>query len=184
MKNRISELRKLAGMTQTDLAEKLRVQQSTLSHWENGVYDIDTETLVKLSATFDVSIDYILCNERNLFAEKLTAYLQNDNALHQAILKKYGMEILQMIQMFNKSSMPRQADFFKLASDIDEHGITKNELSLISSVRTFYAMEGNETETATVRNDNYEELSDLMDLLKNVPPEKLKILIEIVEKMK
>lgn len=53
-----------------------------------------------------------------------------------------------------------------------------------SSQRTVFAMEGDGTETASVRDDNYEELSDLMALLRDMPPEKLKKIAEFVEMMK
>ena len=60
--NRIGALRKERKMSQTDLAKKLNVSQGTLSFWENEKYDIDNESLVKLSEIFEVSTDYILCN--------------------------------------------------------------------------------------------------------------------------
>lgn len=36
MPNHIRELRKLAGMSQAELAKKVNVDQSSLSHWEKG----------------------------------------------------------------------------------------------------------------------------------------------------
>lgn len=60
--NRISALRKEKKMSQTELANMLNVSQGTLSFWENEKYDIDNESLIKLSEIFNVSTDYILCN--------------------------------------------------------------------------------------------------------------------------
>ncbi len=58
--NRIKSLRMGADMKQSDLAQRLHVAQSTVSNWENGVYDPDQDALRKLSEIFDVSADYIL----------------------------------------------------------------------------------------------------------------------------
>lgn len=35
---KIRELRKAAGLTQAELAKKVNVDQSAISHWERGVY--------------------------------------------------------------------------------------------------------------------------------------------------
>lgn len=60
MANKIKELRKKKGLTQKELSSLIGVSQNTLSYWENGVYDIDTKSLQRLAAIFDVSVDYLL----------------------------------------------------------------------------------------------------------------------------
>lgn len=47
--NRINQLRKLSGMTQEQLAEKLHVSRQTISKWEAGVTMPDLESVVLLS---------------------------------------------------------------------------------------------------------------------------------------
>lgn len=58
--NRIKELRKKAGMTQTQLGRVVHVSQGTISAWENGEVEIDNEALKALAEFFGVSIDYLL----------------------------------------------------------------------------------------------------------------------------
>jgi len=58
--NRIRELRKQMDMTQKELAKQLQIADSTLSYWEMGKYEPDTNALMKLSRFFNVPIDYIL----------------------------------------------------------------------------------------------------------------------------
>lgn len=58
--NRIRELRKQKDMTQKELAKHLQVSDSTLSYWEMGKYEPDSEALMKLSRFFQVPIDFIL----------------------------------------------------------------------------------------------------------------------------
>ena len=57
---RLYEVRKRAGMTQNDLAEKLDVSRQAVSRWEMGTAKPDFENLVAISNIFDVSIDYLL----------------------------------------------------------------------------------------------------------------------------
>lgn len=58
--NNLSNLRKQAGMSQSDLAEILGVLQQTISKYENGSREPDNKTLIKLSKIFYCSIDYLL----------------------------------------------------------------------------------------------------------------------------
>jgi len=56
----LAKLRKEAGMSQLELAEKLGVSQQTVSKYERGIREPDNATLVKLSEIFNCSIDYLL----------------------------------------------------------------------------------------------------------------------------
>jgi len=58
--NRIRELRKRMEITQKELAGHLQIADSTLSYWEMGKYEPDSDALMKLSRFFSVPIDYIL----------------------------------------------------------------------------------------------------------------------------
>ena len=58
--NRIRELRKRMDITQKELAKHLQIADSTLSYWEMGKYEPDSDALLKLSRFFKVPIDYIL----------------------------------------------------------------------------------------------------------------------------
>lgn len=62
--NRIKELRKNARLSQSELAQKLGVVQSTLSTWENGQFEPDSKALIALSELFNVSTDYLLGKEK------------------------------------------------------------------------------------------------------------------------
>ena len=58
--NRISELRQKNGLKQADLAKHLGVAQNTLSNWERGINDIDTDNLMKIADYFSCTTDYVL----------------------------------------------------------------------------------------------------------------------------
>lgn len=58
----IRKLRVDAKLTMDDLANKVGVKKSTISMWENSNVVPRDDILIKLSAIFDVSIDYLLGN--------------------------------------------------------------------------------------------------------------------------
>ena len=57
---KIYQLRKLSGMTQEQLAEKLNISRQTLSKWENETGVPDVESVVKISTLFHVSLEELL----------------------------------------------------------------------------------------------------------------------------
>lgn len=60
----IAQLRRMAGLTQEALGEKLGVTNKTVSRWENGNYLPDIETLQLLAREFQVSLPELLAGER------------------------------------------------------------------------------------------------------------------------
>ena len=69
---RIRELRKEKGYTQTHVAKVLRVAQTTYSDYENGNVRIPIEHIVELARLYNVSLNFILgvSNIRNTFPQK------------------------------------------------------------------------------------------------------------------
>ncbi len=58
--NYLYELRKKAGLSQTELAWQLGVTNKAVSKWENGKAKPSTETIRKLASLFGVSVDTLL----------------------------------------------------------------------------------------------------------------------------
>lgn len=52
--NKVHQLRKISGMTQEQLSEKLNVSRQTISKWESGNTSPDLESIVKISKIFHV----------------------------------------------------------------------------------------------------------------------------------
>ena len=61
--NKISQLRKLSGMTQEQLAEKLHVSRQTISKWEAGTTMPDLESVATISRMFQVPLDDLMLEE-------------------------------------------------------------------------------------------------------------------------
>lgn len=57
---RIKQLRKEAGLTQTELGRKLGVVKQTISSWENNISEPNGDTLIQLSNILNTSPQYLL----------------------------------------------------------------------------------------------------------------------------
>lgn len=62
--DKLRTLRKNAGLTQPQLAEKLGVTKSVVSYYEKNDRTPSPDILVKISNTFHVTTDYLLGIER------------------------------------------------------------------------------------------------------------------------
>ena len=61
--DKIIYLRKKAGWSQEELAEKMGVSRQSISKWEGALSVPDMNRILKLSELFDVSTDYLLRDE-------------------------------------------------------------------------------------------------------------------------
>ena len=61
--DKLIELRKKAGMSQEELAEKLGVSRQSVSKWEGAQSTPDLNRILEISKIFDVSTDYLLKDE-------------------------------------------------------------------------------------------------------------------------
>ncbi|MBE6786317.1 MAG: helix-turn-helix transcriptional regulator [Ruminococcaceae bacterium] len=59
--NRIRDLREDMDLRQIDVANSTGIDQKTLSNYETGKTNPDSEAIVKLADFFGVSTDYLLC---------------------------------------------------------------------------------------------------------------------------
>lgn len=57
---RLQDLRKSAGYSQEEVAERLDVSRQAVSKWESGQGNPEIENIIKLAELFRVSTDYIL----------------------------------------------------------------------------------------------------------------------------
>lgn len=59
---RLKDLRKQAGLTQVEVAEKLGISQPAYASWERGAKKPTQENLVKIAQILNVSVDYLVGN--------------------------------------------------------------------------------------------------------------------------
>ena len=106
MGERIKQLRKEKGMTQTDLAHTLNVTKGTVSTWETNSRVPGFDTLNALSDLFERRLDYIMGrsddatpttqNEDDLALSQVEADL-TEYALKYARLDQYGRDAVEAI---------------------------------------------------------------------------------------
>ncbi len=70
---KLKSIRKQAGMSQKQLAEKLCVSRQAITKWETDAGIPDIENIIAISTLFDISIDELLSNERE--TKKMTEFL-------------------------------------------------------------------------------------------------------------
>lgn len=68
---RLKELRTNAKMSQKELAKKLFMSQQAIAKWETGTATPNPETLVKISAIFDVTVDQLLGSQSVLQHDRM-----------------------------------------------------------------------------------------------------------------
>lgn len=69
---KLQKLRKAAGLSQEQLAEKLLVSRQAISKWEQDAARPDTDNILVLSEIFGVTTDYLLKEEGEKGAEPLS----------------------------------------------------------------------------------------------------------------
>lgn len=57
------ELRLREGLTQKELAEELKIPQSTIAKYEKGQLEANYKNLIKIADFFEVTVDYLLGRE-------------------------------------------------------------------------------------------------------------------------
>ena len=60
---KIQKLRKEAGLSQEELAHRLKVSRQAVSKWERDSGYPETEKIIWMSSIFNVSADYLLKDE-------------------------------------------------------------------------------------------------------------------------
>jgi transcriptional regulator with XRE-family HTH domain len=87
--NRLKELRKSRGLTQTELANYIGITQNSYSYWENDKVKIDNASIVKLASFFNVTTDYLLGIEDDFGARTSAPMGDNYSPEERQILEDY-----------------------------------------------------------------------------------------------
>ncbi|MBU3915325.1 helix-turn-helix transcriptional regulator [bacterium] len=66
---KLKKLRQIHGWSQGQLGKKLGVNIQRVSKYENGIVCPPPKMLVKIANVFDVSVDYLLGNEKEVLSD-------------------------------------------------------------------------------------------------------------------
>jgi len=137
--NRIRELRKQMDITQKELAKHLQVADSTLSYWELGRYEPDTEALMKLSRFFNVPIDYILNGDFQRWDISGQSKLYpNEDVMRSADL---NLTVSEVSSSYSKNKTSNASNGFNDAQTafdrVEFDGLTQDEIDKLAEYAIF-----------------------------------------------
>ena len=95
IKNILKGLREKNGLTQEQLAERVRVTRQAVSRWETGETQPNTDTLKLLLREFDVSINTLLGSPRQLICQCCGMPLSEDSLISREPDRSYNEEYCQ-----------------------------------------------------------------------------------------
>ncbi len=58
--NRLKDARKVAGFTQQQVADMMKMTQQQYSRFENGIFELNYDQIIFLCKLYDISADYLL----------------------------------------------------------------------------------------------------------------------------
>ena len=76
---KLKETRKLSGLSQEQLAEALNISRSAVAKWENNIGIPDVSNLKSISKLLNISIDYLLDENKNIEENNIKPDIVADN---------------------------------------------------------------------------------------------------------
>lgn len=99
---KIVHLRKLNGLSQEDLADKLGVSRQAISRWEIGTAKPDANNILQISKLFGVTTDYLLHDEYESDND-LPKIKENNQILHRNLTL---LAIISQVAFLNAAMKP------------------------------------------------------------------------------
>lgn len=101
--DKIIMLRKRNGWSQEELADQLKISRQSVSKWESGASIPDLDKIIKMSALFHVTTDYLLKEEmEELSSEEGMAFTDTEEASGHAVSVEEAEEFLAVTRNFAK----------------------------------------------------------------------------------
>lgn len=92
---KLFELRKVSGLSQEEVADKLGVSRQTVSKWESGQSSPEMDKLPAISELFHVSVDYLLKpSDIDALSIKTAQLEQQQKEMEKEIKKKNAISFL------------------------------------------------------------------------------------------
>lgn len=115
LSDKLVGLRKSAGMSQEELAEKLNVSRQAVSRWEMGTAMPDAANILQLSKLFHVTTDYLLNEEYESDADLPQVRAVKADGVHQSMILLVTLEVMSLILQFT-AAIVLQSTFFTVLS--------------------------------------------------------------------
>ena len=115
LSDKLVGLRKSAGMSQEELAEKLNVSRQAVSRCEMGTAMPDAVNILQLSKLFHVTTDYLLNEEYESDADLPQVRAVKADGVHQGMILLVTLEVMSLILQFTAAIL-LQSTFFTVLS--------------------------------------------------------------------
>lgn len=115
LSDKLAGLRKSAGMSQEELAEKLNVSRQAVSRWEMGTAMPDAVNILQLSKLFHVTTDYLLNEEYESDADLPQVRAVKADGVHQGMILLVTLEVMSLILQFTAAILLQSAFFTVLS---------------------------------------------------------------------
>lgn len=100
LSDKIVRLRKSHGMSQEELAEKMKVSRQAISRWEVGTAMPDAGNILQLSKLFHVTSDYLLNDDYQSDDDLPIIQDKESDRVHQMTTLFIALEIMSLILQF------------------------------------------------------------------------------------
>ncbi|SEI12975.1 DNA-binding transcriptional regulator, XRE-family HTH domain [Halobacillus karajensis] len=91
LSQRLKYSRKTKGLTQNELANKIKTTKGTISNYENDYSTPSNEMLISLANALDVSVDYLLGRSETTVNQTKENEYNTINEINK-LMDKYGIE--------------------------------------------------------------------------------------------
>jgi len=105
---RLRQLRKLRGMTQSELARQIGIQQSDLSRMEKGTYRVSLDNLFKILGVFGMDVAQFFQQEMTPAARPAPAPLSQEDMQTLHMLRRLDPEARREVQEFLEFKLRKQ----------------------------------------------------------------------------
>ncbi len=105
---RLRKLRKLRGMTQSELARQIGIQQSDLSRMEKGTYRVSLDNLFKILTVFGMDVAQFFQQETAPPAKAASAPLSHEDMQTLQMLRRLDPEARREVQEFLEFKLRRK----------------------------------------------------------------------------
>lgn len=124
--NRLRQLRNERNLSQKDVAEKIKIPQTTYSGYENNKREPNSEMLITLADFFNCSVDYLIGRtDERVDEAMLDRVLESDNDL----LEQYG-------NLYEAKKAQKLRDDNTAIEQIFADTVTRKEIEHITKYRT------------------------------------------------
>lgn len=118
----LCELREDKGLTQLQLSRILHISNSSISAYETGTREPNTEVLIALSRYFDVTTDYLL---------GITPYNISQNTLAEKLTEDYSVsDVIETLQKLTPTQVAAVVDILdsmKTCNELSQKAVSERK---------------------------------------------------------